>query len=56
MDKIKEKIGNEMESCRREVLKRVGKSALFVIPTIMTFKAADLHALPSEPTILSGKK
>ena len=44
-----EEQSSEKLSSRREVLRKVGKTAAVAIPTIMTFKVNDLHAIASEP-------
>ena len=54
MENQKENTGNEMVRGRREVLKKAGKTLAFAIPTIITFKVAELHAIASEPHTPKG--
>jgi hypothetical protein len=35
---------------RREMLKKVGKTAAFVVPTLITFKVSALTVIPSHPS------
>jgi hypothetical protein len=39
---------------RRKMLKKAGKATLFVVPTILTFKVADLHAQASSTPTTPG--
>ena len=39
------------DTSRRKLLKKAGKAAVFVVPTILTFKVTNLHAQAStQPT------
>lgn len=44
-----EELNNDKLNSRREILKKVGKTAAFVIPTLVTFSVSSLAAHASVP-------